>query len=450
MAQRKPPKDDAQLQLFSAIFTDIVTRDAQDTMAVPFLALSKSPRFEPLEYEDAERGIHVMVTGGKPWGIANIYDWDLMMWLMSQIRHALDLGREVSPKIGFHAYSFLKDARRATGGAQYKRLEDSITRLHNTTVSTSIRAANGKKELFHWIERSTLMKNEDGQTCYAIVQLPDWLFRAVCDHHEVLSLHRDYLLLTGGLERWLYRFVRRAAGKDSWEWKFKTLHKRSGSTQRFSDFSRDLRKIIKGKELLGYQLSEFRKRSSQNPFLRADRISEASKKEPEAVRATENVDFLSEPQKLMRLRPRTYKEAERLAPGYDVSLLEAQWRHASTKNGLLPRDPDLMFLSWCRAVSEKTPVVARPVTGRSSESPNQIRIEEARQKKEEEERETIDSYLRKCSASEKEALEAAAVENGGKFDAEQYRTRPPTSTTFKVVRQRLIDAEVLRRVAGHL
>ena len=127
MATRKPPKDDAQLELFSAIFSDIVSRETQDTMEVPFLSLSKRPRFTPIRY--CVNGVEVTVSGGEPQGIANIWDWDLIIWLLSQIRHAADSGQSVSRKIRFSRWSYLKDVRRHTGGREYKRLEEAIARL---------------------------------------------------------------------------------------------------------------------------------------------------------------------------------------------------------------------------------------------------------------------------------------------------------------------------------
>ena len=110
MQLRRAPDDDAQLELFSALFTDITARDTREAMEVPFLSLSKQPRLKPIIY--ASNGVEVTVTGGDPWGIANIWDWDLIMWLVSQIRHGLDRGQQVSRRIRFHRHAFLKDARR--------------------------------------------------------------------------------------------------------------------------------------------------------------------------------------------------------------------------------------------------------------------------------------------------------------------------------------------------
>jgi plasmid replication initiation protein len=120
MATRKAPPADPQLELFSAIFTDIAIRDTQETMEVPFLSLSKRPRFDPIEFKSGD--LEIAVSGGKPFGIANIWDWDLIMWLLSQVRHAIDTGQTPSRKIRFSRHAYLKAARRKASGQEYIRL----------------------------------------------------------------------------------------------------------------------------------------------------------------------------------------------------------------------------------------------------------------------------------------------------------------------------------------
>src|SRR5262245_3532823 len=157
MGLRQPPTDVAQLEIFSAVFSDIAIRDARETMEAPFLSLSKTPRFEPIRFHSDR--CEVTVTGGRPYGIANIWDWDLILWLLSQVRQALDRGEKPSRKIRFHRGAFLKDARRATGGAQYRRLENAITRLVNRTVVTTIRATTSHTVMFHWIEHAQVERD---------------------------------------------------------------------------------------------------------------------------------------------------------------------------------------------------------------------------------------------------------------------------------------------------
>jgi plasmid replication initiation protein len=342
MGLRQPPTDDAQLEIFSAVFTDIAIRDARETMEAPFLSLSKAPRFEPIRF--ASDRCEVTVTGGRPYGIANVWDWDLVLWLLSQVRQALDRGEKPSRKIRFHRRAFLKDARRAAGGAQYRRLEESITRLLNTTVVTTIRATTARTIMFHWIEFADLERDAKGNVTNAIVVMPEWLFEAVCDKSRVLSLHRDYFLLTGGLERWLYRFVRKGAGHtpSGWRWKMRTLHERSASTQEFKYFAREVRDLARRGPLLEYELTL--ESEGAETYLRASRRAECRLQKPAVQAAAPSVDFL-------RLRPVTYERAKTLAPRHDIYALEADWRAATERNGLQLRSPDAAFLGWCRKVA---------------------------------------------------------------------------------------------------
>ncbi|NEP62279.1 MAG: replication initiator protein A [Symploca sp. SIO2G7] len=348
MDKKKPSSSDMQLKLFSAIFTDIATRDMQETMEVPFLSLSKKPRFTPINY--SSNGVKVIVSGGEPYGIANIWDWDLIMWLLSQIRQALDVGEPISRKIRFSRRAFLKEARREVGGAQYERFEKCIARLKNTTVTTSIRARKGKTVMFNWIEYVEIERDKDGYLQSVVVTLPEWLFEAVCERQLILSIHKDYFLLTGGLQRWLYRFVRKQAGNNraGWNWKLRTLHERSGSLQRYSDFVGDVRKIVGKEQILDYKLDIFTR--NKEYFLHAQRVFAPENKAYEVeVTSPRLVNFLS-------LKTTTYEKAKQIAPGYDIYALEDDWRKATVNNGIKLKDPDAAFLAWCRKVAQRNPL----------------------------------------------------------------------------------------------
>ena len=343
------PRNDAQLELFTALFTDIAVRDERETMEVPCLSLEKSPRVEPLRFQKGS--VEVLVTGGAPLGIANIWDWDLMMWLMSQIRQATDEGMPTSRKVRFNRHAFLRGARRTPGGRQYRRLEDSIARLANTMVRTTLRAEKGRTVLFHWIEFADFSRDENGFLSDVTVVLPEWIYEAVTDEKLVLSLHRDYLLLTGGLERWLYRFIRKGAGtrRSGWAWRVHTLHERSGSRRQLKYFARDLRAIVERGDLLDYELSL--QRRGGDAFLLA--VRKRARPKPRGAsfghRPPSEVAFL-------QLSAGTYERAKLAAPGYDIYALERQWKMSTEKHGLRVKNPDAAFLGYCRATAKNRPL----------------------------------------------------------------------------------------------
>ena len=66
--------------------------------------------------------------------------------------------------------------------------------------------------------------------------LPDWLFDGIAMKGGVLTIHEDYFLLTGGIERWMYRVARKHAGRQEMGWRFtmRQLYEKSGSSARFS------------------------------------------------------------------------------------------------------------------------------------------------------------------------------------------------------------------------
>jgi plasmid replication initiation protein len=54
--------------------------------------------------------------------------------------------------------------------------------------------------------------------------LPDWFYQAVLDDALVLTIDPAYFGLTGGLERWLYRIVRKHGGRQRAGWAFGLRH----------------------------------------------------------------------------------------------------------------------------------------------------------------------------------------------------------------------------------
>jgi plasmid replication initiation protein len=86
--------------------------------------------------------------------------------------------------------------------------------------------------------------------------VPDWFYRAVLDDALVLTIDRTYFSLKGGLERWLYRIVRKHAGhqRGGWRFEFRHLHCKSASLSPFKRFAFELRDIARRQPLPGYRL----------------------------------------------------------------------------------------------------------------------------------------------------------------------------------------------------
>jgi plasmid replication initiation protein len=277
MTKRLPPKGDHQPDLFAANFVDVPIRDQRDTMERPFFSLAKKPRFAPIEYHVGD--VWVEVSANPKFGIATIWDADILIWASTQITEALDRGLTPIRTVKFHPHTLLKSVRRQTGGEHYLRLRAALDRLTHTAVRTNIRTEGKKKSAsFHWLESWTELTDEQsGETTGMTLTLPDWLFDGILMKGGVLTIHEDYFLLTGGIERWLYRVARKHAGQQEGGWQFtmRQLYEKSGATSRFSDFAIDVRKVLELDSLPEYTMVTHKNEEGDEVihFLKRDQLA---------------------------------------------------------------------------------------------------------------------------------------------------------------------------------
>jgi plasmid replication initiation protein len=277
MPRRPVPPGDHQPDLFAASFADIPVRDQRDTMERPFFSLAKRPRLNPIEYQVGD--VWVEVSANPQFGMATIWDADVLIWASTQVTEALDRGLKPSRKIQFHPYNLLRSIRRSTGGADYTRLRAALERLTHTAVRTNIRT-DGKKKFasFHWLESWTETIDEGtAEPTGMTITLPDWLYAGIVERGGVLTIHEDYFLLTGGIDRWLYRVARKHAGKQETGWSFtmRQLYEKSGSAARFSDFACDIRESVKDNQIPEYEMQLDRNGEGEEivRFLHRSRLS---------------------------------------------------------------------------------------------------------------------------------------------------------------------------------
>ena len=254
-ARHRPLSERGQLDLFRALPGDFAPRDAQDLMTYPFFSLSKSHRVEPIDY--AAGNVTIRVEAVPDHGMATIWDADILIWAASQIVEARDAGLRTSRLMAATPYEILTYIGRGTGSRDYQRLKAALDRLQSTTVCTSIRQpAEGRRHRFSWINEWKERTDRNGKPDGIEMIVPDWFYQAVLDDALVLTIDRAYFDLTGGLERWLYRIVRKHGGRQrkGWRFDFHHLYEKSGSLSPFKRFAFELRDIIRRQPLPGYML----------------------------------------------------------------------------------------------------------------------------------------------------------------------------------------------------
>jgi len=268
-------------------------RDNRDVMEYPFLSLQKG-RKKAIEYASKDGRISLSVSAPDKYGIATIWDWDLLIYLSAHINDALENGEEPSQWVEFAPHDALKYMGKPIGGKTYKELVKTIRRLYATIVITSIRTEDhdGTEEPIRWLESYQIPKKykdrrfewisaeeeEDGDADMTKpwrVKVPGWLYAAILRRTGILAVHRDYFKLTGGLERWLYRLARKAvpekANSPLIPFKMETLHQRSGSTRPLRKFAADIRAIAAKQSLPEYSIAIHKKGRDEMVYLMYDK-----------------------------------------------------------------------------------------------------------------------------------------------------------------------------------
>ncbi|MGO4339338.1 replication initiator protein A [Labrys sp. KB_33_2] len=255
MMMRHQPSERGQLDLFRSRPGDVAPRDAQDLMAYPFFSLAKSHRVTPIDF--LAGGVSIRVEAVPEHGMATIWDADILIWAASQIVEARDAELRTSRLMAATPYEILKFVGRGTSLRDYQRLKAALDRLQSTTVCTSIRQpSEGRRHRFSWINEWQERTDQRGRPLGIELIFPDWFYRAVLDDAFVLTIDRAYFDLTGGLERWLYRLVRKHGGRQrgGWCFEFRHLHIKSGGLSSYKRFAFELRTIVRRQRLPGYTL----------------------------------------------------------------------------------------------------------------------------------------------------------------------------------------------------
>ncbi|HSF13248.1 MAG TPA: replication initiator protein A [Erythrobacter sp.] len=253
---RSSSPDEAPLLRFTGVGGDIAVRDAQDLMAWPFFSLAKSKRVRPIDFRMGE--VSILVEATPEHGMATIWDADVLIWVASQLVEARDAGRATSRLILATPHEILTFTRRGTGKASYERLRAALDRLQSTSIATTIRQRGARRRhRFSWINEWREIIAADGRAVGIEMIIPDWFYEGVLDRALVLTIDPGYFELTGGLERWLYRIVRKHGGRQTAGWSFEVAHlyRKSGALSPLKRFAFELRAIVQRQALPGYRLT---------------------------------------------------------------------------------------------------------------------------------------------------------------------------------------------------
>jgi len=326
------PDRHPQRDLFVCDIVDAVPKGDISSMEHPVFSLSTKPDMRPRRYERDGNWIEISPSR---YGLATVHDRDVLIYCISQCMGALNKGQKVSRSMRFKAYDLLVATNRQTSGRGYELLRDALRRLQGTQIETNLQ--QGSREyfkVFGLIESAEVVREtRDGRMLDVEVTLSDWVFDAIENNH-VLTLNKEYFFLRKPLERRLYELARKHCGaQPKWKCGIELLRDKCGSSSTRKEFRRLLGKIIEDDAVHDHLPDYVMSIEGDNVVFRP--------REGEAVVA---LPF----QALRFNKPDTLDDARRLAPGWDVYVLESEWRSWVHDKAIDVKDADRHFLAFCK------------------------------------------------------------------------------------------------------
>lgn len=237
-------------------------RDIRTTMDVPLMSL-ENKRTEPIHYVGSNGYVKVVAAPNSQ--IATNKDFDILIYLVSELNDGKNRGVHLDNTIVFHPYRLLKGIGRGTSGRDYRGLAESIRRLRTTTITTSLKLAENFEvgAPFSWIQRYDIPIRFRGHDSTSVrsadpwsVELPDWICTMVEEQRDILAVHPDYFSLRSAVARALYRTARKSVNPQTKRWRYlaDTLHRRYAIRASLSRFIRKVCEIADSDVLPQYAI----------------------------------------------------------------------------------------------------------------------------------------------------------------------------------------------------
>lgn len=286
-----------QFDLFLPYLADMPLRDQREMMERPFFSLAKRKRTKPIEYTAPDGKLWVHVSANPDYGMATIWDADILIYCASQLADMSRRGvNDVPRKLHIMPYDLLRAIGRPTTGRAYELLGQALDRLVSTTIKTNIRAENRREATFSWLDGWTQLVDEKTERSRGMtLELSNWFWEGVMMKGGVLSIDRAYFDITGGRERWLYRVARKhagGAGQAGFAISMPVLFEKSGAEGEYRRFKFEILKLAEKNVLPSYRLVVEDGKGAE-PLLRMIRLTEkASSAQEEIELESEAVSLL--------------------------------------------------------------------------------------------------------------------------------------------------------------
>jgi plasmid replication initiation protein len=106
-----------QFDLFLPYIADLPLRDQREMMERPFFSLAKTKRAKPIDYTSPDGKVHVHVSANPDYGMATIWDADILIYCASMLADMARRGANDVPRtLHLMPYDLLRAIGRPTTG----------------------------------------------------------------------------------------------------------------------------------------------------------------------------------------------------------------------------------------------------------------------------------------------------------------------------------------------
>lgn len=229
-------------------------RDEMASMEHPFFAL-KGGDASVRKYENGNVSITVKPNAD---GLATIFDKDIWIYSISKLQAAINNHESISRTVCFTPYDYFLTTNRDNGGKNYKLLEQSLSRLKGTTITTNIVHSQERQETvqFGLIDSWRLIEEKKGKLDVGMIEitLPDWLYQAL-NKKKMLKISPDYFRIRKAIDRRIYEIARKHCGNQGeFQISLEKLHLKTGSSALLKMFRHNVKQLAKANDLPDYSI----------------------------------------------------------------------------------------------------------------------------------------------------------------------------------------------------
>jgi len=319
LPERYPDAD-----LFVCDILDAVPKGDMGSMEHPLFSLSTKPDMKAREYNNGNTWLTIQPSSN---GMATVHDRDVLIYCISQCMAALNSGEKVSRNLSLNAYDLLRATNRQSSGTGNDLLLDALDRLSGTRIKTNVTQGDTERtDNFCLIDGYTIInKTDNGRIQQLQITLSDWVFDAI-DNNHVLTLSPAYFQLRKPIERRLYELARKHCGSQpKWEIGLAKLKAKTGSQSNDREFKRMLSKVITD-NLAHEHMPDYTFELSDHKLV------------VRPIRSAPVQGYLPP------LNSDTYEEARKYAAGWDIRMLESEWRDWVMTKQIKVRNADTNFI----------------------------------------------------------------------------------------------------------